>query len=434
MKIVLAGMASVGLALTGCSSAASDGDETVTIVVQQQANWSAMMDVLVPAFEEAHPGIKVELSTIDQDTRTTTNTQIIAGNNPPDIALVAGNAPVYLETVVNDQLLDLTDVWEESDLYTRYDPATANALQYGDTPYLVGIAGINYNILFYNKDIFDELGLEAPADNRLASDEELYALTDALRDGGYDPLAVGGANAFQWSWQLSALMQSNSTPEQIANYDTSWNPDVEVTADYTDPAFVDSVSQIQTWADAGVYQDGYLGQDYDTAQALFFQGQAGMLLGGNFTAGATDDQGAGFDYGWFLLPAGDDERPAQIMTYLGEAMAIPAGATNPDEAKLFLEFWMSDEMQADAVANSGFAIPSVNSLDINDLPGVTGVVKELVADGSEFGAPIGWASSAPGAFAQEPAGLDIAAMLSGQMTAEEVGEAQQSRLDEIRAE
>ncbi|MDZ8160373.1 ABC transporter substrate-binding protein [Microbacterium aquimaris] len=422
------------LVVSGCSSSGGDDGDTVTIVVQQQANWEAMMGTLVPAFEEEYPNIKVELSTIDQETRSSTNTQIIAGNNPPDIALVAGNSPVYLETVENDELLDLTDVWEAADLYDRYDSETATALQYGDTPYLVGIAGINYSIVYYNVDIFDELGLSAPADNRLASDADLFALTDAVRDAGYDPLAVGGADAFQWVWQVSQLLQSYATPEEITNYLTSWNVDVEPTVSYTDPPFVDTLERLQTWADAGVYQDGYLGQDYDTAQALFFQGQAAMLLGGNFTAGSVDDNGAGFEYDWFLLPAGDDERPAQLMTYLGEAMAIPAGAAHPDEAKLFLEFWMSNEMQADAVANSGFALPSVNSLDIEELPGITGVVSELVEDANAYGAPIGWGSATPGAFAQQPLGTDVGAMLSGQMSALEVAEGQQARLDEIHAQ
>lgn len=431
---MLGSAAAVALMLTGCSGPGESSDGTTTIVVQQQANWTSMMEVLVPAFEEAHPDISVELSTIDQDTRSSTNTQIISGNNPPDIALVSGNSPVYLETVENDQLLDVSDVWEAADLDERYDAETAEALQYGETPYLVGIAGINYDIVYYNQQIFDELGLEAPADHRLDSDEELFELVNAVRDAGYDPLAVGGADPFQWTWQVSQLLQGYATPDEIANYLTSWNADVEPTVAYTDPPFVDTIQRIQDWADAGLYQDGYLGQDYDAAQGLFFQGQAAMLLGGNFTAGAINDAGAGFDYGWFLLPSGSEERPSQLMTYLGEAMAIPAGAENPDEAKLFLEFWMSNGIQADAVANSGFALPSVNSLDVNDLPGVTGVVSELVEDAGERGAPIGWGSATPGAFAQQPLGTDVAALLSGQMTADEVAEAQQARLDESRAE
>ncbi|MHC3000017.1 hypothetical protein OB08_13045 [Microbacterium sp. HJ5] len=406
----------------------------MTITVQQQANWESMMEVLVPAFEEANPGIKVELSTIDADTRNSTNTQIITGNNPPDVVLVGQNAPVYLETVENGALLDLTDVWESADLYDRYSQGTVDSLQYDGTPYLVGIAGIYYDIVFYNKGIFEEAGVSEPVDNRIVDDAELISIADTVRAAGYDPLAVGGADAFQWGWQFDQLLQSAATEEEMANYLTSWNPDVEVTAEYTDPAVEDSIERLQKWADAGVYQDGYLGQNYDAAQALFFQGQAAMLLGGTFTPGAIDTNGAGIEYDWFLLPSGGDEAPSELMTYLGEAMAIPADAEHPDEAKKFLEFWMSDEMQAEAVANSGFSLPAVTSLDVNDLPGVSDVVKEMVADAGENGAPVGWTSAVPGAFGQTPLGTDIASMLSGQLTAEQVAQNQQDRLDEIRAE
>ncbi len=430
---VLAGVTAAGLALTGCTAGSESDGDTVTIVVQQQANWDAMMSVLVPAFEEANPGIKVELSTIDNDTRSSTNTQIIAGNNPPDIALVSGNSPVYYETVANGELLDLTDVWESADLYNRYGPETVTALQYDGTPYLVGIAGIYFNMVFYNQDIFDEVGIDVPDNHRVASDAEFFAMSDALRDAGYDPLAVGGSSPFQWGWQVAGLLQSYSTPEEMENYLTSYSPEVEVTADYTDDAFVNTIERLQTWADAGVYQDGYLGQDYDAAQALFFQGRAGMLLGGNFTAGAVDTNGAGFEYGWFLAPAGD-QGDSQLMTYLGEALSIPAGAAHPEEAKKFLEFWVSDAMQADAVSNSGFALPSVSTLDIDDLPGVPEVVREMVADANANGAPIGWTAATPGFFAQEPIGTEVASMLAGQLTAQEIAENQQQRLLDIRSE
>lgn len=431
---VLAGVTAAGLALTGCAAGSESDGDTVTIVVQQQANWDSMMSVLVPAFEEANPGIKIELSTIDNETRQSTNSQIIAGNNPPDVALVSGNAPVYYEAVANGELLDLTDVWENAELYTRYGTETQTALQYDGTPYLVGIAGIYFNLVFYNADIFDEVGIDVPDNHRVASDAEFFAMSEALRDAGYDPLAVGGAVPFQWGWQVAGLLQSYSTAAEIENYMTSYNPDVEITADYTDDAFVNTIERLQTWADAGVYQDGYLGQDYDAAQALFFQGRAGMLLSGNFTAGAVDTNGTGFEYGWFLAPAGDPERPAQIMTYLGEAMAIPAGAAHPEEAKKFLEFWISDAMQADAVANSGFALPSVNTLNVDDLPGVPEVVREMVADANEFGAPIGWTAATPGSFSQQPVGTEVASMLAGQLTAEQIAENQQQRLLEIRSE
>lgn len=420
---------SVAAALSGCAAAGTESSE-VTITVQQQANWAGMMGVLVEAFEEANPDIKVDLQIISDDQKATTNAQVVTGNNPPDVALVPTNSTTYTAALAAEALTPLDDVWQNQNLDERYGAATAASLKYQDTPYVVTIDSIYYDVVFYNTALFEAAGITAPADNRIPDTDTLLSMADALRASGVEPLAINGKDAFMYGWMVDQLLQSSSTPAQIENYLTNFDPDVEVTADFTDAPFTEAVEQLDTLFKNNVFQNGFLAQDSPTAQAQFFQGQAGMMLGGNFSVG--DITKNGFDYGWMLLPPASGGAKVQIPTYNGDSMAIPKKAQHVDAAKKFLEFWMSDDMQSAAVTNSGFALPAVNTVDTSNLGDIDPIVSELIADVAANGGPVGWTSAVPGAFGQTTVGTNLQGMMAGTLTPKQVSDMQQAALETVR--
>ena len=423
----IASIAVAGIAVSGCTAAGNE-DGTTTIVVQQLSQWTNMMDVVIAEFEEANPDIQVETQLVSDPN---VNTQVIAGNNPPDVAWVPANSVAYEAALDADALLPLDDVWANQNLDERYGETTALALKASDgKPYLVSINSVFYDVVYYNKALFEEVGAEAPADHRLPDDEALFEIADLLRAGGYQPLSINGKDPAMYGWMVDQLLQNGADEEQMANYLSNYLPSVEVTANYTDAPFVDAVEKVQGWAEAGVFEDGYQGADEPTATALFLQGQAGMVLGGSWMP--DDIEAAGIDFGWMLLPGVSDE-PVQIPSYRGEAVAVPAGAAHPDEAKRFIEFWMSDDMQEAAVANTNTALPAVGTVDASALD-LHEVTQSIVQDVNEFGGPVGWTSTAPGSFSQQVVGANIKLLLLGELTVEEVALAQQAALDEIRSQ
>lgn len=421
----------VAAALSGCAPASTESSsEVTTITVQQQANWAGMMDVLVKAFEKENPDIKVDLQIISDDQKATTNAQVVTGNNPPDVALVPTNSTTYTAALAAEALTPLDDVWKNQNLDERYGAATAASLKYQDKPYVVTIDSIYYNVVFYNKALFEAAGITAPADNRIPDTATLISMADKLRASGVEPLAINGKDLFMYGWMMDQLLQSSSTPAQIENYLTNFDPDVEVTANFTDAPFTDSVAQLDALFKGNVFQNGFLAQDSPTAQALFFQAQAGMLLGGNFSVG--DITKNGFEYGWMLLPPAEGGAKVQIPTYNGDSMAIPKNAKNIDAAKKFLEFWMSDDMQSAAVTSSGFALPAVNTVDITSLTDIDPIVSELIADVAANGGPVGWTSAVPGAFGQTTVGTNLQGMMAGTLTPKDVADKQEAALETVR--
>lgn len=416
------------LILSGCSAASSSAQ--VTITVQQQANWSDMTGVLVKAFEKENPDIKVKMQIISDDQKATTNAQVVTGSNPPDVALVPTNSTTYTAALKAEALTPLTDLWENQDLENRYGTSTAATLKYQGTPYVATIDSIYYNVVFYNTSLFEKAGITVPSDHRIPDTDTLISMADKLTASGVEPMAIDGKDAFMYGWMMDQLLQSASSASQIENYLTNYDPEVEVTADFTDAAFTDSVEQIESWWKGGVFQDGFLGQDNATAQAQFFQAKSGMLLGGNFTV--ADITKNGFEYGWLLLPPTEGGEKVSIPTYHGESMAIPKKGKHIDAAKKFLEFWLTDEMQSAAVTNSGFALPAVNTVDTSKLTGIDPIVGEMIADIADNGGPTGWTSAVPGAFGQTTVGTNLQNMMTGAISAGEVSELQQAALEKVR--
>lgn len=427
------GLAVVPLILSGCSGGTNSGQaDPVEITVQTQTNWAPMMNVLVPAFEAANPGIKVKLQIITEDQKNATNSQVISGSDAPDLALVPSNSPVYTAAVSAGALLPLDDVWQNQDLATRYGQSTAATLTAADgKPYVAAIDSLYYDVVLYNKALFDKAGVAAPEDHRITDTAELVSIAQKVRAAGLQPLALDGSEPARYGWMMDQLLQSAASADQMANYLTSYDPSVPVTADYTAKPFVDSISTIKSWADAGVFQDGYLGQDDSTAAGLFQQGTAAMYLGGNFSV--PDLVKAGIDFDWALLPPVAGAQKTALPAYRGEAMAVPKKAAHPNEAKKLLEFWLTDEMQTQAVGNSGYALPTVNTVPVDQLQGLNPAIVSMIDDANRNGSPTGWTSAVPGSFGQKIIGTNIPAMLSGEMTVDQVAQKQQDALQSVRA-
>ncbi|MBX3193810.1 MAG: extracellular solute-binding protein [Microbacteriaceae bacterium] len=403
----------------------------MTLTVQAASIQAATFAVLKEAFEAANPGISVKIQTISDDQKQTTNLQVVTGSNPPDVAFVPTNSNVYTSALEVDGLLPLTDVWENQKLDSRYDASTAAATKAADgIPYVVTTDNLLYNVAFYNKDLFEQADITVPENRRIPDNETLYEIADKLKAIGVAPVNFSGKDIFAAGWLIDGLLPTAATPSEMENYLTSYNPGIEVTVEYTDQPFVQTIEQLAEWAEHGVFQDGFLGQDLATALAQFQQGQAGIFIGASAHVASLTESGLSYD--WLLLPPVEGSTTTVTLpSYQGDSWAVPAKADHPDEAKLFLEFMMSDEMQVEAFGGNDI-LPIVNTVSLDQLTELDPVTRSLVEDTVANGAPIGWTSAVPGAFGQTHIGGQVQALWSGQASVSSVAEAQQAELLKVR--
>ena len=388
--LTAAALAAAGLVTSIAAVPAAASAEPQTLVVQSSSYFAATMEAVGTLLEEQNPGLTVEYQQITGEQEMTTNLQLLASDDAPDIGGAPINGPVYTELVNAGALLPLDDVWAAAGLEAGYGPELAESLMHDGTPYNVNVSRVLYGIAWYDRDIFAELGIAEPENHEIATYEDLLAITTALRDGGYQPLLIPGGGAEYWNWLVDVFLPTSASPEQFRNLSTNFNPAVEVTASYTDPEVTAVFDQLKTMYDADMFQDGILGMDKAATDALFASGNAGMIMGHSLTpAGLSELAANELNLDWVLLPGINPEQPSRPIVYNGNTFVIPANADNPEMAKKFLELLMSPEIQAQIPELTGGGSPGINLPDVAD---DTGLLQYVAENGSY----VGWAAVTPG--------------------------------------
>ena len=419
----------LGLTASAAAAAAvpaTASAEPQTLVVQSSSYFAATMEAVGALLEEQNPGLTVEYQQITGEQEMTTNLQLLASDEAPDIGGAPINGPVYTELVKAGALLPLDDVWAAAGLEEAYGPELAESLMHDGTPYNVNVSRVLYGIAWYDRDIFAELGIPEPENHEIPTYEDLLTITTALRDGGYQPLLIPGGGAEYWNWLVDVFLPTSATPDQFQNLSTNFNPAVEITASYTDPEVTAVFDELKAMYDDQMFQDGILGMDKAGTDALFASGHAGMIMGHSLTpAGLSELAASDLNLDWVLLPPINPAQPTRPIVYNGNTFVVPATADNPEMAKKFLELLMSPEIQAQIPELTGGGSPGINLPDIAD---PTGLLQYVAENGSY----VGWAAVTPGQL--NAVDSKVQAVLTGAQTSAEVGAELDAVRDEIRAD
>ena len=178
--------------------------------------------------------------------------------------------------------------------------------------------------MYYNQDIFDELGLSEPT-----TWDEFLAVNEALAEGGYIPMAITGKD----DWMLPIL----HTVVGAGTYGGDAFVEAVLSGETTfeDPAFVESVAavkELQPFMPPDVTAVSYV----DT-QTLFVNGLAGMFPGGSWEAAYFKEQNPDLNLGVFAVPAkGTDEE--LVSWFVDGAWAVTTSAEDEEAAVRFVNW------------------------------------------------------------------------------------------------
>lgn len=435
-----AGVALLGL--TACSSGSSTGsgaaadDKVLTVQVLTGDQNPAIAEAVNKGFLAQNPGWTIKTELIAGDAMGSTNLTKMSGNNPPDVGMLNHQQPAYITMIKNKQLVELGDVWKAANLDTRYSAELNKALEREGGHYSMAISQGFINIIFYNADAFQAAGITEPADHRFASMAELKSAADKLRAKGLEPLAFGGKGNGSISHLVSGTLQTAATGDQLANYETTYNPSVPITANFTDPAFTKAVETVKAYQDQKIFAEGANSSETDAAQASFVAGKAGMLHNGYWAAPALTDKAAGvkFKLGWALIPPVDGAATPlkKLDSFYAINYCIASKAKHVDMAKKYLEYLVSVEAQTNATIKVGSQIPSVNDVPEANLAGLNPMVAEMALDANKNGTAFAWGPGVPDKVGQSMIGTALNKMLTGQATVAEVGQTAQDALVAFR--
>ncbi len=312
-------------ALVATSAAAQD----VTITIESWRNDDLVLwqEKIIPAFEAANPGIKVKFTpSAPAEYNAVLNSKLDAGSAGDLITCRPFDASLALYDA--GHLTDLSDLAAMS----NFSGVAKSAWQTddGSASFCVPMASVIHGFI-YNKDAFDELGIEVPT-----TEAEFFAALETIKeDGSYIPMAMGTND----QWEAATMGYNNIGP----NYWKGEEGRLALIAGeqkLTDDAWVAPYATLAKWAP--YLGDGYEAQTYPDSQNLFTLGRAAIYPAGSWEISGFNAQ-ADFEMGAFKPPVQNAGDTCYISDHTDIGIGMNAASENSEAARTFLAWVASPE-------------------------------------------------------------------------------------------
>ncbi len=292
--------------------------------------------------------------------------------------LEVGSTGSYPALIKEGALADLSDVWQSQGLNAATPASVKNTYTTDGKQYAVNIDETYLPVVYYNKDLFTKLGLMAPDGGRVASMDDFFKITDALKNNGDLPLAYAWKTDAHHIFQQNVL--SSCGDAKYLALAASSNAGAQATASWTDPCVVTAIQSFKTMADRGVFgKDPII--DGDVAGASFLSGKAGMMLSGTWEV-STLQQQAKFGWGWFLLPPAG-ANPTKWLLYPGDGIGVNAKSKNVPLAKEFVSSMMTKDFQGSLLSAGRPPSRTDVTAPANAIPALVAIQKSITTLGGQ---------------------------------------------------
>ena len=226
----------------------------------------------VARFTADYPNIKVNEVHQQNDNYKQQLVVAMSSKQAPDMYIHWGGGPMaeyYKSGFVND----LTDMFNTYDHPDFIDAAVAQS-SFDGKVLAIPFGGLSGCDIFYNKTIFEEVGIEVPQ-----TIDELEAACDKLLQAGYVPFSL--ANGSKWTgsmYYMYLVARHSGNDEFNAAYAQ------ENGGSFTSEAFIWAGEKIQDWVEKGYFNESFnsLVTDNGEDRALLYDNTCAMMLHGSW--------------------------------------------------------------------------------------------------------------------------------------------------------
>ncbi len=316
--------------LAGAATAELTGDLKIFLDTSNPAP-RATMEAMIADFGELHPDLNIETTVIDREAYKTQIRNFLTAD-APDVATwyAANRMTPYVSAGLFE---DVSDLWAEPEiaenLASTKGAMTIDGKQWG-VPYTYYQWGI-----YYRKDIYEELGLNEPA-----TFEEMKSNCQAILDSGRKCYTIGTKflwTAGGWFDYLNMRTHGFDFHMELANGDVKW----------TDDRVKQTFANWRELIDMGAFVDNHQNYSWQESLPFIVNGEAAAILKGNFAVAPLRE--AGLDdskLDFYQFPA-ITEGVALAEDAPTDTFHIPANASNKENAKEFLRFVVSANVQTE---------------------------------------------------------------------------------------
>jgi raffinose/stachyose/melibiose transport system substrate-binding protein len=368
------------------------------------------LDGAIAAFEE-ETGATVERTTYPDPYEQNLQTRVATGD-VPDLASWQPTTSMLTSLQAPNNLLPLDDApWLDS-----LDPAVRDIAGFvDDTRYAAITSSPSVMGVYYNKALFEKYGVtEMPQ-----SWDEMVEVAQTIAAGGDTAfIEAGGA---QWPTQWAVQMQLAEAAQ-----DGLWEDVNTHTTTFADPPIIDAITEYQTLVADGLFNDDLKTALFEDQAADLFDGEGAMVLQVNALLEQLltqhDAQEIDDALGWFPI-SGEGTVATTIPDNKNGIVVFKTGdAEREAAAKQFLTFLMTDYYPT-FIEDGGLVSiePDVENPD---------TVPQLAQDiAASLESSVGSMQSL--AIANPDLYINLASLLYGEMTPEQVADATQQQFGQL---
>lgn len=344
---------------TACSQSSTT---TSSAQSQQEENkleifsWSATsaeaagFQALLTLFAQKQPGTEVM---VPRDVTAKAELQAeltsrMKKNNPPDLFRVHGGRELQEGWVAADQLQPLNELFMQQEWIDKFPASLVQMVSHEGNIYALPTHVHRSNVLWYNKKLFDQHGLNPPA-----TFDDFFKVADALQAKGITPLALGDKETWADTHLFESVLVGTLGP---IDYNKLWTGHVR----FDDPRIKQALTTYKKMLSYANRDHASL--TWQDAVRRVGRGEAAMTVMGDWAKGyITNDLKLKLSQDIGFAPSPNTKG---IFIAIPEAFSLPKGAKHPVQAKHFLELLGSLEGQDAFNPHSG-SVPARLDVALN---------------------------------------------------------------------
>ena len=314
--------------LAGCGGNEGGGAEDGKVTLELFSNKAESIDTykgIIADFEKENPDIKIKLDA-PPEAETVLKTRLTK-NDLPDIMSIGGNA-TYGELGRAGVLHDFSD----SELVKTIQPSYVDMIGRLVGSEEEGMFGIPYatnaNTVIYNKQKFEELGIEVPK-----TWDEFIAALEKAKSAGEIPIYFTLKDAW------TGMIAWNSLGGNIAGEDFAEKKNAGETTFVK--SYDEVADKILTLTKYG-HKDN-LGVAYGDGNNAFASGKGVMYIQGNWAIPEILKANPDIQLGTFAMPVTNDPAQNKLVSGVDVLLTMNEETEHKEEAMKFIEFMMKQD-------------------------------------------------------------------------------------------
>ena len=290
---------------------------------------NAVFDKMFKSFQAKYPYITVE-DAHQGDYVKKLNTAFAAGATP-DLVWAWANPLTFYDYVNKGLIKDLSAEYAQYG-WQKYFPDSMYKAMLGPDGKPYGVPDfINGTVVAYNQEIFDKYSLKEPQ-----SWDEWMNVLDTLKKNGVTPIGIGLSDG---NWQAKRLFEIMLN----ANAGRQWTEELYAGKHpWTSPEVVDTLDRLQKMGD--YIAQGALGMNSRQGWDLWYQQNTAMIVSDTWQF-SLHNRDAKFKWNFFTFPKITDKATTTFVGAVSDVMYIPKTSAHPQEAVLFLDHFLTPELQ-----------------------------------------------------------------------------------------